>query len=66
MYQSKAGHFAAIRYGGYSNSEKVKHYTGSLLKALKEAGKKEQALPSYYLMMLRINFTIGATRFFLK
>lgn len=40
VYQSKAGHFAAIRYGGYSNSDKVKHYTGALLKALKEAGKK--------------------------
>ena len=38
--QSKAGYFAAIRYGGYSNSEKVKQYTQQLKKVLALAEKK--------------------------
>lgn len=40
VYQSKAGYFAAIRYGGYSNSEKVKQYTQQLKKVLALAEKK--------------------------
>lgn len=38
VYQAKAGHFAAIRYGGYSNSSKEKEHTQILLKTLKDKG----------------------------
>jgi len=40
VYQSKAGYFAAIRYGGYSNPEKVQLYTQQLKKILAQAEKK--------------------------
>jgi hypothetical protein len=40
VYQSKAGYFAAIRYGGYSNAEKVHQYTQQLKAILSQAGKK--------------------------
>ncbi|MGB0367512.1 MAG: SOUL family heme-binding protein [Flavobacteriaceae bacterium] len=40
VYQSKAGYFAAIRYGGYSNPKKVQLYTEQLKKILAQAEKK--------------------------
>ena len=40
VYQSKAGFFAAIRYGGYSNPEKVQLYTLQLKKVLAQIEKK--------------------------
>ena len=40
VYQSKAGYFAAIRYGGYSNPDKVQRYTQQLETALAKAGKE--------------------------
>ena len=40
VYQSKAGYFAAVRYGGYSNPEKVQQYTQQLKKILVQAEKK--------------------------
>ena len=40
VYQSKEGHFAAIRYGGYSNPEKVQLYTQQLKEILSKAKKK--------------------------
>ena len=40
VYQSKAGYFAAIRYGGYSKPEKVQLYTQQLKEILSKAEKK--------------------------
>jgi hypothetical protein len=40
IYQSKAGYYAAIRYGGYSNPRKVKQHTQQLNNALTQAKKK--------------------------
>ena len=40
VYRAKAGHFAAIRFGGYANASKTKNYTQTLRNALKAAGKK--------------------------
>lgn len=40
VYQSKAGYYAAIRYGGYSNPGKVKQYTQQLKKILAHAEKQ--------------------------
>jgi hypothetical protein len=40
VYQSKAGYFAAIRYGGYSNPEKVQRFTQQLKKILAQENKK--------------------------
>lgn len=37
VYNSDPGHFAAITYGGYSNTEKVKKYHSLLLKKLRES-----------------------------
>ena len=37
VYSSSHGHFAAITYGGYSNTEKVKKYYSLLLKKLRES-----------------------------
>ena len=37
VYSSDPGHFAAITYGGYSNTEKVKKYHSLLLKKLRES-----------------------------
>ena len=40
VYQAKAGYFAAIQYGGYSNAAKEKQYTLQLKAALRQQGKK--------------------------
>ena len=38
IYTSEAGYFAAIRYGGYSNADKVQTYTQQLLEGLNKEG----------------------------
>lgn len=38
VYTSDPGYFAAVRYGGYSNAEKVRTHTQQLLNGLEEAG----------------------------
>ncbi len=40
VYQAKAGYFAAIRYGGYSNESKEKFHAELLVNALKQADKE--------------------------
>ena len=40
VYSSKPGYYAAITYGGYSNSEKVKKNHSSLLNKLKAENLK--------------------------
>jgi effector-binding domain-containing protein len=40
VYESKAGYYAAVRYGGYSNSSKVKLHTQRLYDALKKHNVK--------------------------
>ena len=45
VYRAKAGHFAAIRFGGYTNASKTKNYTETLRNALKAAGKKVVGSP---------------------
>lgn len=40
VFQSKAGYFAALRYGGYSNASKEKKATQELKTALEVLGKK--------------------------
>jgi hypothetical protein len=40
VYQSKAGYFAAIRYGGYSKISQEKIFIQELLDELNQAGKK--------------------------
>ena len=45
VYRAKAGHFAAIRFGGYANASKTKNYTQTLRNALKAAGKKVVGSP---------------------
>jgi len=36
VYSSSPGHYAAIRFGGYSNSEKIKKHYSILLEKIKE------------------------------
>lgn len=36
VYKSKAGYFAAVRYGGYSNPTKVKSHTERLMKEIEK------------------------------
>ena len=36
VYQSEAGYFAAVRYGGYSNPTKVKTHTQRLMKEIEK------------------------------
>ena len=45
IIQSKEAYFAAIEYGGYSNSVKTKYYTQQLQKSLKKNKIKVVGLP---------------------
>lgn len=45
VYQSKAGYFAAIRFGGYTNALKIEIYTQKLLEVLSDAGKRSIGKP---------------------
>lgn len=40
VYQSSSGHYAAIRFGGYSSAAKEKVYTKKLLNVLAKAGEQ--------------------------
>ena len=46
IVSSKAGHFAAIQYGGYSNPEKVRYFTDKLQKTLNVNNIKSVGLPT--------------------
>ena len=46
IVSSKAGHFAAIQYGGYSNPEKVRYFTDKLQKTLNVNNIKSIGLPT--------------------
>ncbi|MDA7777682.1 heme-binding protein [Flavobacteriaceae bacterium] len=45
IIRSKAAHFAAIEYGGYSNSNKSKYYTKLLQESLSQNGIKRVGSP---------------------
>ncbi|MGB2397141.1 MAG: heme-binding protein, partial [Flavobacteriaceae bacterium] len=47
VFQSKAGYFAAIRYGGYSNQSKQEQYTKLLLTQIGFLGKKILGTPVF-------------------
>tara|TARA_A100001011_G_C14306885_1_gene843573 strand:- start:675 stop:1220 length:546 start_codon:yes stop_codon:yes gene_type:complete len=46
IISSKAGYFAAIRYGGYSNVEKVKYFTDKLQKTLNTINIESLGIPT--------------------
>ena len=45
VYESAEGYYAAISFGGYANTSKVKTYTQELLKTIKLAGKQPVGKP---------------------
>jgi hypothetical protein len=47
IIESKAGYFATLKYGGYSNSFKVESNTNKLYKILKEKNIEIVGQPSY-------------------
>ena len=47
IIESKAGYFATLKYGGYSNSFKVESNTNKLYKILKEKNIEIVGEPSY-------------------
>lgn len=47
LFKSKAGHYGAIRYGGYTSETKQKFHTERLSQALMAAGKTIKGTPVY-------------------
>jgi hypothetical protein len=45
VYQSKPGYFAAVRYGGYSNTSKVKIHTDRLIGEIQKHNLKAISNP---------------------
>ena len=47
IYESKAGHYASVRFGGWGNRKKVKNYSNVLYDKLKELDVKHIGSPYF-------------------